>query len=210
MKIAILGATGGAGQALIAQAEAHKHDVYALARRPDAVDASSPRVAIRQADAYDADSLRAAISGCDAVVSVLGGGGLMSSRKAAGLLSAGSKNLLTAMEAAGVKRLVAISSVGVVDDPYEEIVYRYVIKKILKPYYEDMAVMETQIQASTTDWTIVRPPLLTNQAPKGEYRVEVGGNVKKGYRLSRADLAKFCIDIIEKGRLIREIAGVAY
>jgi hypothetical protein len=49
--------------------------------------------------------------------------------------------------------------------------------------------MEGEIRRSKTAWTVVRPPKLVNKPLTGRYRTVVGGNVPRGYSISRADTA---------------------
>lgn len=54
---------------------------------------------------------------------------------------------------------------------------------------EDLAAMEDALRASPLEWTIVRPPRLTDGPLTGRYRTAVDRNVRGGLTVSRADLA---------------------
>lgn len=210
MKIAVLGANGGTGVELLKQGLECGHEMVALVRRPESIELRHARLAVRQVNAHDARSIAEGILGAGVVVSSIGGGGLMSSRKAAGVLSSTAGPIIDAVRQETIARLVVISSVGVVDDPHEEFVYRHVIKRILAPYYVDMANMEKMFAASGLSVTLVRPPFLTDKPMTGKYRVETDNVVTKGYRLSRADLAHFILDEISANRFAGKAVGVAY
>ena len=68
MKLALIGATGFVGGALLAEALKRGHDVTALARTPAKI-AAQPRLAVTQADVLDAAQVAAAVAGHDAVLS---------------------------------------------------------------------------------------------------------------------------------------------
>jgi putative NADH-flavin reductase len=209
MNILVVGATGGTGVQLVEQGLNRGHAMVALARRPDAIGIVHPRLRVAAGNVIDRDSLEAAMNGVEAVVSSLGVGGLLASRKTGSLLSQGTANLLAAMRAVGVERLVAISSVGVDDDPTEGFVYRRILKPLfLKNLYIDMRRMETAVAASDRDWTLVRPPLLLDKPATGKYRIEVGGNVPGARIIPRADLAAFVLDLAETGAHSRERVGI--
>jgi uncharacterized protein YbjT (DUF2867 family) len=210
MKLALFGATGGTGQHVARKALAGGHSVIALVRRPDALDITHPSLEKIKGDVLDAASVARAIGGVDAVMVSLGVGGLWSGRARTTMLSQGATNIVTAMRATAVRRLVAISSVGVVDDPTEELIYRYVIKKILRNLYTDMARMEEVVRHSDLDWTVLRPPMLTDWVERYRVRICRGGNVPFGYRLSRADCAAFVLACATHNLYPREIIGISY
>ena len=56
------------------------------------------------------------------------------------------------------------------------------IRSIAADVYADLRVMEADIISSGTDWTIVRPPKLTNKALSGKYRTSIGGTVPAATR----------------------------
>jgi uncharacterized protein YbjT (DUF2867 family) len=161
-------------------------------------------------DVQDKESLAKALKGADAVVSCLGIGGLMAARKAGTLLSDGMTNVIEAARSCGVGRLVAVSSVGVVDDPTEGFVYRRILKPFfLRNLYDDMAVMEERVRSSGLAWTLLRPPLLIDKPATGKFKTQVGGNVPGARTLPREDLARFIISCIEQNRHVGEVVGLS-
>jgi uncharacterized protein YbjT (DUF2867 family) len=118
------------------------------------------------------------------------------------------------MEASGVRRFVAVSAVPVGPVPKGE---GFVNRRILLPLisafardvYVDLAEMEDEIRRSTTEWTIVRPPKLVNKPLTGKYRAIVGGNVPRGYTISRADVAHLMLRVLEQPEAIKQVIGIA-
>ncbi|MYS86686.1 NAD(P)-dependent oxidoreductase [Embleya scabrispora] len=73
MKIAVLGSTGQTGRLVIAHALERGHEVMALARRPERIEApAAANLRVVRADVTDAGSVTAAVEGADVVVSALG------------------------------------------------------------------------------------------------------------------------------------------
>jgi hypothetical protein len=72
----------------------------------------------------------------------------------------------------------------------------------------DSAGMEEIITASGLDWTIVRPPRLTNRPHSAKYRMSEGRLPLFGVSISRADLANATIAITEKHSASRKVVGV--
>jgi hypothetical protein len=54
-------------------------------------------------------------------------------------------------------------------------------------------VAEATYQQSSLDWTIVRPPRLTDKTYTGRYRVREGHLPRFGFTVSRADVADFMV-----------------
>jgi putative NADH-flavin reductase len=212
MKIAVLGANGGTGVEVLKQGLERGHSMVALVRRPESIELQHPNLTVKSVNAYETASVANGLRGADAVVSSIGGGGLFSSRKAAGLLSGTAKHIIAAAQQENVRRVIALSSVGVVVDPHEGFVYRHVIKRILDPYYVDMKQMEDMYFKSGLDFTLVRPPLILDKPLTGIYRVQADGLgiVTRGYRLARADLAHFILGELEHPKFVGKPVGIAY
>lgn len=208
MKIGVLGANGGTGLEIVRQGLERGHTVHAFVRRPDSIEIKHDALTVVAIDAYNTASLEAAFGPVDLVISSIGAGGLFSSRKAAGLLSGTMRHILEAASAVNLGRLVVISSVGVLEDPHEPFVYRHFIKKVLKPYYDDMIVMEDMVASSGIDYVLVRPPYLTNKPLTGTYRTTVD-LVEKGFTISRADLAHFLLSEAEASKFSNQAVGIA-
>jgi putative NADH-flavin reductase len=69
--------------------------------------------------------------------------------------------------------------------------------------------MEQIVTASDLDWTIVRPPRLTNGAPTGRYKV-ADNRFPPGKRtVSRADVAHFLLDELDRGAHVHHVVGQA-
>lgn len=140
--IAITGATGFVGSAVLAAALDAGHQVRALTRRPQAAMAGVTWVA---GDLADTAALAALVTDADAVIHVAG---LTNTPEPAEFEVAnvtGTANVIAAMRGAQAKRLVFVSSLAS-------------RMPALSAYGASKARAETLVEASALDWTIIRPP----------------------------------------------------
>jgi len=72
----------------------------------------------------------------------------------------------------------------------------------------DSLAMEEMVQASGLDWTIVRPPSLT-QKEDSNYRSREGAAPSMGFTVARKAVAAFMLDAIEQQKHFQKIVGVA-
>jgi len=220
MRLAIVAATGGIGRHLLDQAVAAGHDVTAIARNT----ANLP-VGVRTAGIDlarpDADALAAAVDGADAVLSGLG----PRRRSDAGIASRGTRAVVTAMQATHGRRIVVVSAapVGTVasparphpprHDPGDGFFMRHVGSRLARTlfgeHYADLALMEDILRESGLDWTVSRPPRLTNKPVTGVYRTALGRNVRGGWFVSRADVAHHMLRVLDQPETIKQVIGIA-
>lgn len=220
MKLTIFAATGGIGTHLLDQAVTAGHDVTAVVRNPARL-TREVRAVTADLAAPDPAALRVAVDGADAVLSALG----PRSRADAGITSAGTRAIVTAMRAAGTRRIVVVSAAPVSTtpspgrphpprhDPGEGPVLRYVgtplVRRVLGRHYADLAVMEDLLRDSGLDWTAVRPPRLTGKPLSGAYRTAHGQNLRGGVTVSRADVAHFMLGALEDPGTVGQAVGIA-
>jgi putative NADH-flavin reductase len=220
MKLTIFAATGGIGAQALAQATAAGHDVTAAVRNPAKLPGGVCAVAADLASP-DPAALAAAVDGAGAVLSALG----PRSRAEFGIASRGTRATAGAMQAAGVRRIVAVSAgpVGTVaspgrprppkHDPGDGFFMRHllapVVSALLRDLYTDLALMEDLLADSGLDWTVVRPPRLTNGPVTGAYRTAYGRNIKGGLTVSRADVAHLMLAALGRPETIKQVIGIA-
>ncbi|WP_314171511.1 NAD(P)-dependent oxidoreductase [Streptomyces winkii] len=216
MRFTVFGATGGTGRQLVRQALDAGHEVTAVVRDPSRlpVPEGEPerkdRLQVVTADVTDAEALAPAVAGRDAVLSALGA----PSNRAAGIASRGTREILRAMEAGGVRRYVGVSAAPV--GPWgegESLLVRTVmlplVRRALREVYADLAVMEDVVRESGLDWTVVRPPRLTDKPAKGTYQRVIGGNVQRSNTVPRADLAAAMLAMVDDPATVKQAVGVA-
>ena len=186
-----MGATGGTGRLIVRDAVAKGHSVVALVRSTASADL--PGADMIEGDARDEGTLTRALDGCDAVISALGTG--MGFRKV-DLLAVATRALVTAMTRNGVRRLVCVSALGVGDSRGHG---GFVFDRLFQPLllsqaYKDKDRQEAAIRASSLDWVVVRPAMLTDDPARGSVRAVTDLAGVKGGKIARADVARFVVD----------------
>jgi putative NADH-flavin reductase len=200
MKILILGATGATGQLIVRDATASGHHVVALVRAKASSNLSGAEVI--EGDVRDEGTLARALNGCDAVVSALGTG--MGLREV-DLLTVATRALVAAMSRAGVRRLVCISALGVGDSRNHGgfVFDRLFQPLLLGPAYKDKDRQEAAIRASSLDWVVVRPAMLTNGPPLGRIRAITDLAGVNGGKIARAEVAQFVVEQLTTNTWLR-------
>jgi uncharacterized protein YbjT (DUF2867 family) len=212
MNITVFGATGGIGKQLVAQALRHGHDVTAVVRDPSRLPINNPALTVVTLPGLeDPDLLVPALRGCDAVLSAIGPRG----RKDAAVASPCTRTIVSAMQKAGVDRLVAVSAAPVGPVPAgDSLLNRWLILPILtavlRNVYADLTEMETGLARSPIAWTVVRPPKLVDAPLNSEYRTMLGGNVPRGSSIARADVADLMLAALDQPATVRQAIGIAY
>ena len=208
MQLTVFGATGGTGIEIVRQALASGHHVTAVARRPEAVTARHPNLTVCQGDVLDLEWAGTGVAGAGAVLSALGA----TLRGPTTVYSGGLAAILGAMAAAGVRRLVTVTAAPVSPAREKTFLDRYLAYPILNaffgPAYADMRAMEDLLAGSPADWTVFRPPRLTN-GPAGSFRTAVGRPLARAWTVSRASLAAAMLAAVDDPGLSRQAVAIA-
>jgi uncharacterized protein YbjT (DUF2867 family) len=90
---------------------------------------------------------------------------------------------------------------------------RYLFSKIagarFGKVYADLALMEDSLRDSGLDWTVVRPPQLTDKPLTGRYRTAYGQNIRGGWSVPRADVAHLMLGVLGQPETIHQVIGIA-
>lgn len=192
----VLGATGGTGQQLVAQALQHGHLVTALVRDPSKLSVASDRLRVVVGSLTDDGSaLRTAMHGQEVVISSLGVG---KSFKSGGLIADSVPRIVRAMKDAGVRRVVFTSAFGVGETLRDvPMIPRLFIRLLLKDIYRDKLAGESHLADSELDWTLVYPSGLADGAATGRYRAGERLPLRGFPRIARADVAAFLLTQVD-------------
>ncbi len=210
LRVLIIGATGGTGRQLVRQAVEQGHQVTAFVRKPKKLKIEHPNLRVVKGNVRDYASVESAMRDQNAVVCALGHKRWFYPTR---ILSEGTRNILRAMKACGVPRLVCESalglgsSVGRLGLPHTF----FVVPLILPFYFWDKVRQEKLIEESDGDWVIVRPGVLTNAPARGKYRYGRNvGNFLWPVRISRADVADFMLKQLTDDDHIGSAVGLAW
>lgn len=192
MRISIFGGTGPTGLLLVDQALAQGHDVVAFARTPSKLPRHE-RLSVVEGQLDDAEQISAAVAGSEAVLSLLGPG---TKAAEAPPLVTGTRNIVAAMNAHGVRRLVATGTPSM-SDPEDGKDWRVgllvkMISRFQPVAYDAIVTIGRTVRESGLDWTIVRLPFLSNGPRTDRINARQVGE-KGGLRLSRANAAAFVL-----------------
>ncbi|MBA3820877.1 MAG: SDR family oxidoreductase [Deltaproteobacteria bacterium] len=200
MKLLVLGATGGTGRELVERALAQGHAVRAMVRDVHKLARSDERLEVVQGDIMEPASLDRAVAGGDLVISTVG---VTKPVKGDTTASVGTANLIRAMEAHGVRRLVCVSVFGIGDSIHQAgRLFRWVVLPLLANTYEDRIRQEAVVTASQLEWTIVRPTHLVDGAATGKIKV-IGAKAKMYDAVRRADVATELLRIAQEPSTVR-------
>lgn len=191
----IIGASGGIGRLAVGTALRAGHLVRGLSRSAGRIDEADPHFEPFPADATDAAAVARALEGIDAVILAVGlKPGLRRTFLPVSLFSDSTRAVVAAMEAAGVRRLVAVTGFGAGNSQAamslpERLAHRLALGRA----YDDKTRQEAMIRDSALDWLIVRPTILTNGRGGGGYRVlRTRADWRNGL-IPRADVADFVV-----------------
>jgi len=145
-------------------------------------DISSCRII--EGSVLDFNRLKESITGQDIVYANL-----------AGDLEAMAKNIVRAMKETGIKRIIAISSIGIYETP---------LRQVLIPYRK----LADIIEESGLDFTILRPTWFTD-ADEVDYELTKKGEPEKGSVISKKSIATFIAKVVEfPDKYVRENLGI--
>lgn len=216
MKVALIGATGFVGAALLDELLSRGHEVTALARHPEKL-GERDHLKVVRADVLKAQEVKAAVSGADAVVSAYNSG--WSNPDIYNDFMTGSRAIVEGTKAAGVKRYLVVGGAGSLFINGKQLVDSPDFPAAIKPGASAARDALTELQKeSTLDWTFLSPPIAMHLGDRGERT----GQYRSGKdeplmqpdgqpgTISVSDLAVALVDSLEQGTHLRERFTVAY
>ena len=167
MKLAVFGGAGLAGSAMVESALAQGDEVRTLIRPQSASPAGLDETSVVRGDAFDAAAVADTVTGADAVITTMGG------YRGPDSLSVGTANIISAMRASGVDRLVVLQGFHLhfPGDPHtlgSRMVAAYLNRQCppLIPHGQKMA--ELLVQTDDIGWTLFRIPRIAPGPPTGQ------------------------------------------
>ena len=200
MKLFVIGGTGRTGEEIVQQALARGHQVTSFVRSPETITLRHERLSVLKGNVTDESQLSEAMRNHDSVVSVLGPREVF---KPSSVLHDSALATTRAMQRSGVKRLLILSAAA----HFPGIPNR-IVSFIPRNHMRDSLAMEKVVQESGLEWTIARPPRLT-QEQYTTYRSREGAAPRKCFTLSRKAVAAFMLDAIEQRKHFQKIVGIA-
>lgn len=208
--IALFGGTGRTGLPFM------KHGlsdfkIKALVRNPDKVGFTHQHLELITGDITRGQDIRKTIEGTDVVVSLIG----HNKQSSAGFQTEAIRKMIQVMEENQIRRLVSLTGAGVntagdqpqMMDKLIVFIMRYLAGKMARNALLDGKNHARLITESDLNWTLVRGPMLTEEAAKGHIEVGHVGKIP-GFKLTREDLALFIIKAVKNNTYIKEMPFV--
>ena len=208
MKLVIFGATGMMGKELVKQALFNGDEVKAFGRNVFTENfTEDKKLQLIPGALFDEGQVYKAIKGCDAVLSSLGGANDSTDKTR----SLGMKNIVLQMKKAGIKRIIGIGGIGVLDADENGLLMD---KEGFPPEYA--AVSQEHLKAyhflkdSELDWTFVCPPMITAGEATGVFTVAADQlpAVNK-FNILSGDLGLFMLKEQELNQYVQHRVGIS-
>jgi len=216
MKVSLIGASGFVGSSILKELTDRGHEVVAIVRDVQKVNAGQGSVTIKSVDVSDVDALASAVEGTDAVISAYNAG--WTNPNIYDDFIAGSKAIQEGVRKSGVKRLIVIGGAGSLFIDGKQLVDGPDFPAEIKPGataardYLDILKSEKDLQ-----WTFFSPAIEMHQGittgRTGHYRLGTERPVfnEEGRAiLSVEDLALVIVDELENNKYPQQRFTAAY
>ncbi len=208
MQVIVFGATGTIGRLAVRSMLTEGHHVTAFARRPDRLDVAHANLKRVTGDVLDPSVVASVMPGQDAAVIVLGSGRSLGGN----LRSRGTTNVIEAMRANGVRRLICQSTLGAHESwsnlnvVWKRLMFGLLLRQVLR----DHETQETLVRQSGLDWTLVRPSAFTDGPMTGRFHEGFGPD-RHGFalKIARADVAAFLTRQLAETRYLGQAVAIS-
>ena len=219
MQVALIGATGFVGAAVLKELLQRGHNVVALVRDPAKLSAQ-PHLKVVQADVLDAAQVQSAVAGSDAVLSAYNAG--WTNPHIYDDFMRGSRAIVQGVKAAGVKRYLVVGGAGSLYVNGQQLVDAPDFPAAIKPGASAARDMYTELQKeSTLDWTLLSPAVgfhggsvAQSKGRTGQYRTGQDAPLMQADGqpgdISVQDLAVALVDALEQHNHSQSRFTVAY
>jgi len=202
-RLAIFGITGRTGRELAKIASLNGWEVRGFVRPTSVLEGDIGTCRILRGNFEDLDRVIETIAGSTAVCCMIGPRPPYRDVFCAAATAA----IIAAMKQTGCRRLICQTGAMIGPAPNRSYPMEWAARTFARWHPEaaqDREEQERLIEASGLEWTIVKPPRLTD-APPGN-RVEADPFLRVGLlsRIRRADLATFIFDELQTGRFVRQ------
>lgn len=205
-KIVVFGAAGRTGRMVVAYALEAGHQVTAFVRN-HGLEINHPNLTTIRGDVYNQSQVEQAIAGQEVVISTLGTNDITGD--AVNLMSDAMKLFVDAMQKHGIKRVLAVGGLGVLqmnetmqllDKPDYPAEYKNVGEGHNKVY---KVLRETNL-----DWTFICCPNIVDGNRSGTYRVKKDYKPEGEFEIKTGDLADFILTEMEANQFTGTRVGI--
>ena len=220
MQVALIGATGFVGAAVLKELLQRGHQVVALVRDPAKL-AAQPGLKVVQADVLDAQQVQQCVAGSDAVLSAYNAG--WTNPNIYEDFLRGSRAIVEGVKAAGVARYLVVGGAGsLYVAPGVQLVDTPEFPAFIKPGASAARDMYTELQKEDLlDWTLLSPAVgfhggsaAQSRGRTGQYRTGQDAPLMQADGqpgdISAQDLAVALVDALEQHLHSKQRFTVAY
>jgi uncharacterized protein YbjT (DUF2867 family) len=209
MNVLVFGASGKTGREVVRQALARGFNVSAFVRDTARLPLAHANLRLVKGEITDPSAVARAMEGQTCVISTLGVGLPLRHDP---IVIEGVRTIARASEHASVERLLYMSFIGVRESrDAAGFLLKQLAGTVLRHEVADHEAKEAAVAESFVDWTIVRPPKLTNGRLTASYRV--GADIEARSPLpmmSRADVADFMLRQLSDQSFIRKAVRILH
>ena len=211
LNVAVFGASGNIGRHVVDQLLAAGHHVTAYVRNPGKLGVTHPNLRIIHGELTDAAAIARAVDGADAVINALGP---TLKRSPTGTpVTHGTRNIVQAMQAAGVRRYVGLATPAVADERDKPTLRAKVLRTMpclaFPNALTEITGMTDAVRNSGLDWTIARITSPSDRPAKGTIRAGFLGRDKVGSAMTRADIARFLVGQLADDTFLRAAPAIS-
>jgi putative NADH-flavin reductase len=213
MKIALMGATGFVGSAILKEALDRGHEVTAVARHPETLQ-PHPKLRAHKADMYNVEDLSLVLAGHEAVVSAFSPDKTDPDIREKHVQ--GIRTLMAAMKRAAVKRLLVVGGAGSLE-------VKPGVRLLETPGFPEQwkgtalataDVLQLLRHEHDLEWTCLSPSAMLQPGTRtGTFRLgsdQLLANANGESLISIEDYAMAMMDEVEKPRHVRQRFTVGY
>lgn len=208
MKLIVFGATGLVGKQLVKQALYSGHQVRAYGRNVFTDDLpKNDNLELAQGALFDEKEVLRALKEYDAVLSAIGGAGDGTDKTR----SLGIKNIIKQMDKAGIKRIVAVGGMGILDGEENKLLMDG--ENFPPEYYavsEEHKKAWQSLKDSNLLWTMVCPPVMREGEPTGIFQTAADVMpAQTNYKINAGDVALFMLNELSKNEFVNKRVGIS-
>lgn len=212
MNIAIFGASGIVGKAIVKEALEKGHQVTVLTRNAQKFPTQHNHLRIIEGDVTDRHVIHRVLENQSAVIQTLGIGG-KGDGKPTTFVSDVNRLIMEEMEQMNIRRLIAISVIGAGDsNRFLPWIYKKCILPVFQkwfiPIIEDKNRMENDILKSHLDWTVIRCTTVQDKPAKGKVNATLDGKGVK-FTITAADMASFFIEQLDSKQFLKKMPTIS-
>jgi putative NADH-flavin reductase len=211
LHVALFGATGKIGHHVVDQLLTAGHTVTAYVRNPAKLTTTHPNLNVVKGELDDPAGIARAVDGAEAVISALGPSLRRGARGTP--VTEGTRSIVAAAEAAGVRRFVGLATPSVADPKDQPTLKGKILpvmaKRAMPNAFTELVGMTDAVTSSGLDWTIARITNPTDRPAKGTIRAGFLGRDKVGSAMTRADIATFLVDQLADDTYLRALPAIS-